>query len=80
MAFGPRHDRIISATLHRRRSTSCVQGALSMWERGNVKYEATHVFAAWMLDSWAFLPVCLSPLAVSAKRHVISLWVLSRPM
>lgn len=79
MALGPRHDRIISATLHRRRSTSCVSDTGSTRGRGRKGQDAAHVLAAWMLESWACLPVCLSPVPVSAKRHGISSCLLSRP-
>lgn len=56
MALGPRHDRMMSATLGDSSSQRVGRGQGS---------RATNVLAAAMLDSWAFLPVCLSPLWVS---------------
>lgn len=74
MALGPRHDRIMSATLVQGEvlvRVSCVfHYALS----NGSPFGYAHILAAAMLDSWAFLPVCLSPLPVSAESYV-SAWV-----
>ena len=56
MALGPRHDRMMSATLGR--------SAAVRWRA------LTHVLAAVMLDSWALRPNCLSPPGAWASGQV----------
>lgn len=58
MALGPRHDRMMSATLGEFRQPCTDGGPTSL---------VTHVFAAVMFDICAFLPNCRSPFWVSVK-------------
>jgi hypothetical protein len=67
IAFGPKHDRMISATLFE----VSIFGLPWLSKLGGV-VDVAHVLAAVMLESWAFLPVCLSPLWVSARNLSVS--------
>lgn len=63
IALGPRHDRMMSATL--------VAGQLIVFTESN----CTHVFAAVIFDICACFPICLSPAPVSASVSLLVLWV-----
>jgi hypothetical protein len=65
IAFGPKHDRMMSATLF---EVSIV--CLPWVSKLGGAIDGAHVLAAVILESWAFLPVCLSPLWVSARNFV----------
>jgi hypothetical protein len=73
MALGPRHDRMISATLCRQGMRVSASGAQQTSDISTRCGEGrAYVLAAAMLDSWALRPVCLSPLLVSVIRVDVS--------
>jgi hypothetical protein len=73
MALGPRHDRMMSATLFSRVSAT---SHANLEDHGFV---GTHILAAAILDICAFRPVCLSAPPVSTPKCQLELCRVPRP-